>query len=221
MKRSILSKLLFVFLLSLSAMTFAQDKPFWNDIRAFQKKDSVDMPTKNGIVFTGSSSIRMWSNLETLYKDYQVINRGFGGSVLPNVNDYVNELIINYKPRQVVIYCGDNDIAAGASAEKTLENFTTLFNNIRKGLPKTNIAFISMKLSPSRAKFVPEVIKANELIKDFIAKQKNAAFIDIASKMLDSKGEMRPELFQNDMLHMKPAGYEIWAAAITPYLKKK
>ena len=221
MKRSILSKLLFVFLLSLSATAFAQDKPFWNDIRAFQKKDSLDMPAKNGIVFTGSSSIRMWNNLETLYKDYQVINRGFGGSVLPQVNDYINDVILKYKPRQVVVYCGDNDIAAGASAEKTLENFATLFTNIRKALPKTNIAFISMKISPSRTKFVPEVIKANGLIKDFIAKQKNAAFIDIASKMLDSKGEMRPELFQNDMLHMKPAGYDIWAAAITPYLKKK
>lgn len=214
-------KLLFVLLLTVSFSGFAQNKPFWNEIQAFQKKDSIAMPAKNGIVFTGSSSIRMWKDLETMYKDEQVINRGFGGSVLPQVNDYVQDLVIKYKPRQVVIYCGDNDIAAGASAEKTLENFTTLFRSIRKALPKTNIAFISMKLSPSRAKFVPDVLKANALIKEFITKQKNAHFIDIASKMLDDKGEMRPELFQNDMLHMKPAGYEIWAREITPYLKKK
>src|SRR4051812_17257039 len=114
MKPTLIFKLLFIFLLTGSASVFAQNKPFWNEIQTFQKKDSVAMPAKNGIVFTGSSSIRMWKDLETLYKDYQVINRGFGGSVLPQVNDYVNELVIKYKPRQVVIYCGDNDIASGA-----------------------------------------------------------------------------------------------------------
>lgn len=220
MKHNFLFRLFFIALVSISAHTFAQDKPFWNEIQQFKRQDSITMPAKNGIVFTGSSSIRMWKDLETTYKDYNAINRGFGGSVLPQVNDYVDELVLKYKPRQVVIYCGDNDIASGASAEQVLTSFTNLFNNIRKGLPKTSIAFISMKLSPSRTKFVPEVIKGNALVKEFIAKQKNAVFIDIASKMLDSKGEMRPELFQNDMLHMKPAGYEIWVKEITPYLKK-
>lgn len=221
MKHNFLFRLFFIALVGLSLHSSAQNKPFWNEMQQFQRQDSIAMPAKNGIVFTGSSSIRMWKDLETLYKDYQVINRGFGGSVLPQVNDNIDQVILRYKPRQVVIYCGDNDIASGASAEQVLASFTTLFNNIRKDLPKTSIAFISMKLSPSRTKFVPEVLKGNALVKEFIAKQKNAAFIDIASKMLDSKGEMRPELFQNDMLHMKPAGYEIWAKEITPYLKKK
>ncbi len=216
-----LSLFCFVAFLGLTSCSYAQNKPFWNEINQFKKMDSVSMPAKNGIVFTGSSSIRMWTNLETLYKGYHAINRGFGGSVLTNVNDYRNELIIKHKPRQVVIYCGDNDIASGATAEQTFEIFKTLFNNLRTSLPKTNITFISMKLSPSRAKFIPDVLKANASIKGFIAKQKNASFIDITSKMLDANGEMRPELFQNDMLHMKPAGYEIWAKEITPYLKKK
>lgn len=220
MKHNFLFRLFFIALVSISVHSYAQNKPFWNEIQQFKHQDSITMPAKNGIVFTGSSSIRMWKDLETTYKDYNAINRGFGGSVLPQVNDYVNELVLKYKPHQVVIYCGDNDIAAGASADQVLASFTTLFNNIRKGLPRTSIAFISMKLSPSRTKFVPEVLKGNALIKEYIAKQKNAVFIDIASKMLDSKGEMRPELFQNDMLHMKPAGYEIWVKEITPYLKK-
>ena len=221
MKHNFLFRIFFIALVCLSAGSFAQNKPFWKEMQQFQHQDSIAMPAKNGIVFTGSSSIRMWKDLETIYKEYNVINRGFGGSVLPQVNDNIDQVILRYKPRQVVIYCGDNDIASGASAEEVLTRFSTLFNNIRKELPRTSIAFISMKLSPSRSKFVPEVIKGNALVKEFIAKQKNAAFIDIATKMLDSKGEMRPELFQNDMLHMKPAGYEIWAKEITPYLKKK
>jgi lysophospholipase L1-like esterase len=221
MKHNFLFRLFFIALLCISVHSFAQNKPFWKEMQQFQHQDSIAMPAKNGIVFTGSSSIRMWKDLETTYKEYNAINRGFGGSVLPQVNDNIDQVILRYKPRQVVIYCGDNDVASGAGAEEVLARFTALFSNIRKDLPKTSIAFISMKLSPSRTKFIPEVLKGNALIKAYIAKQKNAAFIDIASKMLDSKGEMRPELFQKDMLHMKPAGYEIWVKEITPYLKKK
>lgn len=221
MKHKFLFPLFSILFLVISTQSFAQNKPFWNEIQQFQRQDSAAMPPEKGIVFTGSSSIRMWHDLETVYKDYNAINRGFGGSVIPQANDYIDELVLKYKPRQVVIYSGENDIASGATAEQTLTNFSTFFGNIRKHLPKASIAYISMKLSPSRKKFSDEVIKANGLIKDYISKQKNAVYIDIATKMLDSKGEMRPELFQNDMLHMKPAGYDIWIKEITPYLKKK
>lgn len=221
MKKKLLFRILFILFVSASVHSFAQNKPFWNEIQQFRKQDSISMPARHGIVFTGSSSIRMWKDLEAQYKDYNVINRGFGGSIIPQANDYIDDLILKYKPRQVVIYSGENDIASGITADQTLANFTTLFNNIRSHLPKTDIAYVSMKLSPSREKFSAEVLKANALIKAFIEKQKRAEYIDVASKMLDSAGKMRPELFREDMLHMKPAGYEIWTKEITPYLKKK
>ncbi|MBC7566670.1 MAG: hypothetical protein H7223_06860 [Pedobacter sp.] len=199
----------------------AQNKPFWNEVHEFQKKDSISMPESNGIVFIGSSSLRMWTDLEQTFKSYNAINRGFGGSELTNANDWIKELVLVYKPRQVVIYSGENDIASGATAEQTYDRFLTFFTNLRKHLPKANITYISMKLSPSRSKFSDVVLSANAKIKDYISGQKNTGYIDIASKMLDSNGENRPELFQADMLHMKPAGYEIWTKKITPYLKKK
>lgn len=215
-----LFKTLVLFLL-VSATALAQDKPFWNDIQKFKRQDSISMPPKKGIVFVGSSSFTMWKDLETVYKDYQAINRGFGGSTLKDANEYVNDIVLNYKPRQVVIYSGENDIASGVSADETFSRFTTFFNHIRKGLPKAVITYVSMKQSPSRAKFSPEVVKANGMIKAYIEKQKRASFIDVNAKMLDSNGEPRPELFLNDMLHMKQAGYDIWIKEITPYLKKK
>ncbi len=208
-------------LLFLSPAAFGQNKPFWNEIQEFKKNDNISMPPKNGIVFVGSSSLRMWKDLEETFKSYNAINRGFGGSDLANANDYIKELVLDYKPRQVVIYSGENDIATGVSAVDTYNRFVTFFINIRKGLPKATITYVSMKLSPSRAKFSEVVLTANASIKAYVAKQKNASFVDITSKMLDSKGNYRPELFQPDMLHMKPAGYDIWTRAITPYLKKK
>lgn len=210
-----------VLLLISSVTAFGQNKPFWNEVQQFKKNDSIAMPPKNGIVFVGSSSLRMWKELEDTYKSYKAINRGFGGSDLKQANDYIQELVLDYKPRQVVIYSGENDIAAGVSADDTYERFVTFFTNIRKKLPKANITFISIKLSPSRAKFSDVVLATNASIKAFIEKQKNAGFIDITSKMLDADGNNRPELFQPDMLHMKPPGYAIWTKEITPYLKKK
>ncbi|TDQ10342.1 GDSL-type esterase/lipase family protein [Pedobacter metabolipauper] len=210
----------FVLAVFVSLQTTAQDKPFWNEIQNFKKQDSLSRLKKNSIVFIGSSSFRMWNDAETIFKKYNVINRGFGGSGLKDANDYIKELVLDYKPKQVVIYSGENDIASGVSGKETFERFSTFFNNIRTQLPKTNIAYVSMKLSPSRIQFAEELLKANALIEEYIKTQKNASYIDITSKMLDSAGKLRPDLFLNDMLHMNPKGYAIWQEAITPYLIK-
>ncbi|WP_285010686.1 GDSL-type esterase/lipase family protein [Pedobacter faecalis] len=200
---------------------FAQNKPFWNEIQQFRKSDSVSMPAPNGIVFVGSSSLRMWTDLESVYKDYQAINRGFGGSTLQQANMYIDDLVLKYKPRQVVIYSGENDIAEGATGEETYERFVTFYENLRAGLPKAHILYVSMKLSPSRTKFADEMIKGNDMIKAYLKKQKNAKYVDINPAMKDKAGNLRPELFKSDMLHMQQAGYDIWIKEITPYLKKK
>ncbi|ETZ24232.1 GDSL-type esterase/lipase family protein [Pedobacter sp. V48] len=220
MKHHFYFRLVFVLLVSLSVNSYSQEKPFWNDIQKFKHQDSISMPAKNKVVFVGSSSFTRWNDLETVFKDYHAINRGFGGSTLEQANAYIHELVFAYRPKQVVIYSGENDIATGTSVEQTYDRFVTFYNNLRKGLPKANIVYISMKQSPSRMKFADNVNKANTMIKAYMSKQKNAIFIDVNAKMLDSNGAPRPELFVEDMLHMKPEGYAIWIKEITPYLKK-
>lgn len=211
--------LLMVFFSSLH--TQAQEKPYWNEIQNFQRLDSISHPPEKAIVFVGSSSIRMWDNLEAQYKTYPVINRGFGGSNLVHANAYINELVLKHKPRQVVIYSGENDIADGASGEETSKRFITFYSNLRKHLPETPIEYISIKLSPSRMQYAKEILKANALIKQYLKKQKNSHFIEVNAYMLDKLGQPRPELFKEDMLHMKPEGYAIWTKQITPFLTKK
>lgn len=194
---------------------------FYDEIETFKKQDKTQPPPKNCILFFGSSSLRKWTDLEKTFADYQAINRGFGGSTLSDAIFYVNDLIDPYQPRQIVIYSGENDIAEGnVSAEMVLNRFETLFDLIRKKLPDVPIAFISIKPSPSRAKFQPIVIDANKLIKKYLHKQRKTAFIDVYRKMLDKKKQMRPELFVSDMLHMNEQGYAIWTKAIKPYLIK-
>jgi len=214
--------LLFFITVLISATSNAQNKPaFWDDIQQFKYKDSINRPPKNGILFVGSSSFTNWKELETVFKDYKAINRGFGGSTLAQANYYIADLVYPYEPKQVVIYSGENDIAIDQiTALQTLNRFSTFFTNIRKKFPNVVVTYISIKNSPSRAKYAETIKNTNELIKNYLASYKNTSFVDVNSKMLTKNKEQRPELFLEDMLHLNSAGYAIWIKEIKPYLVK-
>lgn len=215
-----MKRLLTVLFVCCSLVLFAQDRPFWKEIKAFKSADSVKAPPQNAIVFVGSSSFRMWKDLQNAFPRHVVINRGFGGSSLPHVIDYADEIVIPYKPKQVVIYCGENDFTSDTVTSKTVtDRFVTLFNLLRKELPRTEIVFVSMKPSPSRQRLMTEIEAANDAIRDFLQSKKRAAYVDIWDDMLDKNGAPRKELFLKDMLHMNEAGYAIWQKAIAPHLK--
>jgi len=215
---------LFLILITLTVFTasvFSQNPPFWDDIQKFKHEDSMSNPPKNAIVFTGSSSFTKWTDVQNRFPGYTIINRGFGGSKLPDVIRYADDVIFKYTPKQVVIYCGENDAAGeNVTADTVASRFITIFKMIRSRLPNTAVAFVSMKPSPSRAKFRQTVIDGNQKIRDFIAKQKNASYIDVYPKMLSRNGYPIGELFLSDSLHMTRKGYDVWQAAILPYLKK-
>nr|MBC7611899.1 G-D-S-L family lipolytic protein [Pseudopedobacter sp.] len=214
-----ISLILIGFLISLGA--FAQQKaPFYNEIEAFKKADSLKMPPKDGILFIGSSSLRKWTDLEKVYKSYGAINRGFGGSTLANAIYYADDIIFPYQPRQIVVYSGENDIAEGASPEVTFDRFKILFELIRKKTPQVSISFIAIKPSISREKMMPEMVYANELIKTFLSAQDNTSFINVYPLMLKDNGRPMDDIFLDDNLHMNQKGYDIWIKAITPYLIK-
>lgn len=193
--------------------------PFLNEIIAFEQADKANFPPKKAILFIGSSSIRYWTNLQESFPKKKVINRGFGGSGLWDLNNYADRIIFPYQPRQVVIYSGENDIAGGKTAQEVFSEFKTLVEKIRQKLPHTKIAYISMKPSPSRMAFVPEVKKANALIETYLKKNKMGDYINIFDAMLDSARQPRHELFLEDRLHMTPEGYQLWTRIIKPYLK--
>lgn len=224
MKRSNLYIFLLICFFSIAVQlsaTAQEAKPFWSEIQAFQKQDSIAMPPKNGIVFVGSSSVRMWKDAEETFKKFGVINRGFGGSTLADAILYQEELIFRYEPRQIVIYTGENDVASGVSAIETFDRFKTLVTNIRAKMPEVPLVFISMKESPSRLQYRDTLLKANAMIKDYIGTMPKAVYLDVNAKMLDKNGHTRPELFREDMLHMKKQGYDIWEKALRPYLLKR
>ena len=197
-------------------------QPFISEIKNFKKQDSISFPPKDAILFVGSSSFNFWKDVQDYFPGYTIINRGFGGSSIPDVIRYADDIIFPYQPKQIVIYCGENDLASSdkVTSKMVFRRFKKLYHLIRDKMPDENISFVSLKPSPSRKNLMPKIQKANHSIEKFISGQKNISFIDVYNKMLNPDGSPIGEIFKEDSLHMNPKGYVIWQKAIQPYLIK-
>lgn len=219
MKKSIF--ILIAIVVAISNSVLAQDPPFYNEIQAFKKQDSVHFPAKNSILFVGSSSFNFWKDMHDYFPGYPLINRGFGGSSLTDVIRYAPDIIYPYEPRQVVIYCGENDLAVeNVTPQVVLERVKTLFGMIRGKFKNVPIVYVSIKPSPSRAHLMALMVKSNKLIKAFLNRQQKAIFVDVYSKMLQKDGTPRTDIFTDDNLHMNAKGYAIWKNEIESKLVK-
>lgn len=217
----------FVFSIALGAACLVQASGYSQDakppnrwesaIQEFEARDREQAPPLNGILFTGSSSIRMW-DLERWFPDLPVINRGFGGSAYSDLVLFADRIVFPYKPRIMVLYSGDNDIAGGKTAEEVLETVQTLLGGVRKQLPETRIAIIAIKPSIARWKLFDEIKKANALIKAACEADAQLVYVDIETPMLGEDGKPQKELFLDDGLHLNDAGYALWTERVKPHL---
>jgi lysophospholipase L1-like esterase len=189
------------------------------DIRAFEAADLSEPQVRGGIIFTGSSSIRMWTTLKEDFPGLPVVNRGFGGSMLPEVTAFVDRIITPHQPMLVVVYCGGNDINAGRSADQVLRDFQALVKAIHTPLPTTRIAYISIAPNPARWAQVETVKAANSAIRQYIRGDSTLDFIDVFTQMLGSDGLPKPDIFLDDRLHMNRKGYELWTEIVRPHLR--
>jgi hypothetical protein len=205
-----------------SSAAIAQNQPFINEINYFKKLDSITPPPERPILFIGSSSFTNWKDVQQYFPGYPILNRAFGGSSLPHQLLYAEEVIFKYHPKQVVIYCGENDLTGGThiTADSIVARFKRLHSLIRKRLPKTSILYVSMKPSPSRLQYLPVMKEANAQIKKYIRHKKRTAFADVFHPMLNQDGSIKSEIFLADRLHMNKDGYKIWQPVLKPFLKK-
>jgi lysophospholipase L1-like esterase len=189
-------------------------------IEKIERHDAKEPHAPGGIVFTGSSSIRIW-DLKKSFPDLPAVNHGFGGSHLCDVAHYVEPLVIKLKPRLVVLYAGDNDIGSGKKPEQVEKDFRDFVEKMHKALPETRIIYISIKPSIARWKFADAMRETNKLIAADCEKDKLLEFLDVWPVMLGKDGNPRPELFRDDKLHMNDAGYEEWTKLLNPKLAEK
>ncbi len=192
---------------------------FEKEIQAFEAEDAKKMPAPGGVVLTGSSSFRFWTNAK---KDLggPITNRGFGGSTLPEVIYYLDRTVLKYEPKIIVVYCENDQFGSKyKSPEQTYDAYVELTRLVRERLPKAQMYFVSLKPSPSRWDRREEVIKTNQLIRDFVESDRHHDYIDVWPVML--KGS-RPDgsVFIKDSLHMNLEGYRRWTQVIKPIVGK-
>ena len=189
-------------------------------IAKFEQQDLEQPPPKQGIVFVGSSSIRLW-NLSQAFPGQPVLNRGFGGSQLADSVHFCERLVLKHEPRTVVLYAGDNDVSVGVTPEQVAQDFTDFVKIVRAKLPETAIVYISIKPSPARWKLADKAREANRRIAEACAAGERLTFVDVFTPMLGEDGQPRAELFVKDNLHMNAAGYELWNALVGAALESK
>jgi lysophospholipase L1-like esterase len=189
------------------------------EIRRFEESDRAAPPAPGGIVFVGSSSIRLWRSLESDFPGLPVLNRGFGGSTFPEAIHYLSRIVLPYRPRTIVVYEGDNDLTFGWGSRQVADDYRTFVRMVRDSLPAAKIVFIGIKPSPSRWKLVDEQREANRLVRAIVARDTLQSYVDVFTPMLGANGRPQPELFVDDSLHMTPAGYAIWRKQVAPHVQ--
>ena len=183
---------------------------FKSEVNAIQEKNKHLIKTENKhVVFTGSSSIRIWENLFEIFKDSTIVNTGFGGSKASDLLYYIDELVINFNPKKVVIYEGDNDISSGQEINFIYKNILKIIERIKDENDKIKIILISAKPSISRWHLKDKYIQLNQKYRELANKSDFIEFADTWSAMIEN-GVLKKNIFIEDGLHLNEKGYEIW-----------
>ena len=190
---------------------------FEKEIAAYEAIDRKSPPKPGGVLFYGSSSVRLWKTLADDYAGMPVLNRGFGGSTAADALMYAERIVLPCRPATIVYYEGDNDLSKGRTPEQVLADYQAFAARVHSALPETRILFVSVKPSPKRLELLPIQRKMNEMTSAWIDKAKDPrlGFVDVFTPMLDDAGRPRADLFGPDRLHMNRDGYKIWTGAIS------
>ena len=198
---------------------YAQGPLRFKDEIAQLTANDKSLNKKDVILFTGSSSIKMWENIQSEFPKYNVVNRGFGGSQTSDLLYYFDQLILPYNPKKIFIYEGDNDLSAGKSPDQILSTMDSLITLIHEKVSgNVSVYVISPKPSLSRWELRDKYKDFNKRMGDLASSKKKVYFIDVWTPALDSDGNVLKDIFLEDGLHMNEKGYAIWVDVIRKYL---
>ncbi|MEN3939839.1 GDSL-type esterase/lipase family protein [Prosthecobacter sp. SYSU 5D2] len=190
---------------------------FAKDIAAFAEQPAE----KGGIVFTGSSSIRLWKTLNEDFPGLPVLNRGFGGSVANDLIVHFDTLISRHKPRLIVTYTGSNDINAKLTVAETMADYTKFLELVHERFPKARVIITSVKIGEKRIAQIPQVLEVNRQLQAWAEGKNWARYVDCHSYLADETGHPIRKYYAKDLLHLSPEGYEEWTKILKPVLHEE
>ena len=206
----------------------AADEPSperWEEeIRRLERHPQATPSVAGGVLFVGSSSVRMWDSLPDDMSPLRVVRRGFGGARTADVLHYAKRLVLPHRPRAIVYYAGDNDLAdpgKHANPQTVRDNFRNFVETIRDAGQSPDIYFVSIKPSPTRMPHWAAMARANKLVERYASSEPGVTYIDVANRMLDSRGQPRAELYGQDGVHLSAHGYALWSSILKPVLENR
>jgi len=218
--RHILTLLLVLFVRAAGAVQPHNFSRWEKEMAAFERMDATNPSPKGAIVFTGSSTIRLWNTLPSDFPNCKIINRGFGGCEIEDVTHFADRIIFPYEPRTVFLRAGGNDLWAGKSPERVFDDFKDFVRTVHSKLPETEIVFISLSPSIARWKQADKEELVNRLVRGYVQTNQHLKYVETFGIPLDQKGQPRPELFRDDKLHFNGEGYKLLAEKVRPYLAR-
>ena len=191
---------------------------FESEVAAYEAADRQKPPLKGGILFIGSSTIRLWKTLAADFPQHQVINRGFGGTEIVDSTHFADRLIFPYEPKQIFLRAGGNDIHAGRLPREVAADFAEFVRVVHARLPKMEILYIALSPAPARWGEADKNRELNRLIRELALDMPRVGFVDAYDISLAPDGQARPELFIKDRLHFAADGYKLLSDRVRPFL---
>ena len=203
----------------LAPVSFAKPADWLAEIDALTAHDTTQPPPADAVVFVGSSSIRRWTTLAADFPGVPLVPRGFGGSEVADSVFYFERIVAPYHPRLVVLYAGENDLAAGKTPEAVASDFDAFRRKLHARLPEARLIYLSIKPSPLRENLLPAFRSTNALIAATCARDPQCRYLDVHTPLLTADGHLRPELYAPDRLHLTHDGYAVWIPLLVPLLR--
>jgi lysophospholipase L1-like esterase len=193
---------------------------FEETIAQFELDDVDNPPEPGAVLFVGSSSIRMWKNLEQDFPNVgPVLNRGFGGSTMKDLLEVMDRIVLPYAPSVIVVYEGDNDLAGKATPADVEADFDVFLDRVEDALPDTRVLILAVKPSYSRWTLLRQVRETNERLIGVAVAREKVEFVDTYRAMMGADESLPRGYFVNDGLHLNEVGYDLWVEVLTPWLE--
>jgi lysophospholipase L1-like esterase len=185
---------------------------FAAEIAGILARDAAQPPPTDCVLLVGSSTFTIWQDAPKALAPLPIVNHGFGGSTIPEVLHYMDEMVLRWQPKTLVFYCGDNDLASGRTVAEVVADFRQFMTRLRARHPQTRVIYLAIKPSPSRWQLYPTAQQANAAIAKEAAG--GAEFLDLGPLLFGAAGTPRPELYLEDRLHLNATGYALWTPAL-------
>ena len=191
---------------------------FDQEIKKLILKKNKLLSKKNLVVFYGSSSFRLWKNLDQDFKPYNILNYGFGGAFIEDCIRHFDQLFSNINPTTFVLYVGGNDLSLKYSNRKINSLFKNLLTKIKSQFPNSKIICVSIKPSYHRINKFDKIKELNTLMEDELMKSDKNSYVDIFKLFLNENEKIITSYFVKDNLHLSKKGYEVWKKEILKVL---